>query len=75
MAGLIVPGNLIIENGGKLISTGDLSWGHEDIYKDGADMIINGATVRVDGDVKVGGYYRLPRHQLCNRHRIANNHN
>ena len=53
---LIVPGNLTIKNGGKLISSGDQSWRHEDIYKEGADMVIDGATVRVDGEVRVGGY-------------------
>lgn len=59
MAALIVPGNLTIKNGGKLISTGDQSWCHEDIYKEGADMVIDGVTVRVDGEVKVGGYFDI----------------
>lgn len=59
MAGLIVPGKLIIKNGGKLISTGDQSWSWDDIYKEGADMVIDGVTVRVEGEVKVGGYFEI----------------
>ena len=59
MSGLIIPGNLTIKNGGKLISTGGQSWQNENIYKEGADMVIDGTTVRVDGEIKVGGYIEV----------------
>ena len=55
MAALIVPGNLIVKNGGCINHTGDLSVGNDDIYKKGSDMIVDGVILSVDGDIKVGG--------------------
>lgn len=52
---LTIPGNLIVKNGGHVISTGDQSWHHEEIYKEGCDTVVDGGKLEVEGEIIIGG--------------------
>lgn len=49
-----IPGNLIIKNGGRVLATGTIDWLNETI-ENGADVIVDGGTLRVIGDIRVEG--------------------
>lgn len=52
---LIVPGDLILNNGSKLVATGYVASCVDEIYEKGNDVTMNGAIMNIKGNVIVGG--------------------
>ena len=49
---MTIPGNLIVKNGGRVLATGTIDWGHTVVAE---DMILDGGTLRVVGDLHIEG--------------------
>ena len=55
---MIIPGDLVIKNGGRVITTGNIEWKNETDIEDRADVLVNGGTIHVIGDIIVTGMIR-----------------
>lgn len=51
---LIVPGNIILRGGSRLFSE-EIAWHQDAIYEKGKDMVLDGAVLKIAGEVFVGG--------------------
>ena len=51
---LVIPGNLVVKNGSTVHST-EMRWEQKEIYKEGADVVLDGGKLDVDGEILVGG--------------------
>jgi len=50
----IIPGNLIVKNGGVVYLDRTPEYNQEDIRKEGADLVVDGGELKIAGPLKLG---------------------